>query len=78
MSNAEIISTACGMAGITEDVHTFAGWKKRGYTVKKGEHAALKLTIWKHTTKKNKDGEEETRMFMTPAHFFTESQVKAI
>lgn len=76
MTNAQIISSACILAGITEPVHTYAAWKAMGYTVKKGEHSVLKLSIWKHSTKKNKDGEEEAHMFMTPAHFFAASQVE--
>ena len=78
MTNAEIISTACMLEGITETVHTFVGWKERGYSVKKGERAALSLRIWKHQSRKNKVGEEESHMFMTTAHFFKESQVKKI
>ena len=79
MSNLEIISTECMMKGFNydgENLFTFQEWKKRGYSVKKGEKAFLQTSIWKHTTKKNKDGKEETRMFLTKASLFTMNQVQ--
>lgn len=67
---------------IPEDIHTFNGWKERGYAVKKGEKAIAKFTIWKHKSRKvtNEDGEEEetTNMFMKTAAFFKFSQVEKI
>ncbi|MFR5780456.1 MAG: hypothetical protein ACLUEK_00700 [Oscillospiraceae bacterium] len=30
--------------------HTFAEWKRMGYSVKKGQHAALTCQLWKYTT----------------------------
>lgn len=81
MTNAEIIAAAMELNGITEDAHTFAYWKKLGYIVKKGEHAAFKATIWKGKEKTVEvDGKEVTdlQMFMKTAHFFTRSQVEAM
>lgn len=81
MTNEEIIRTAKALNGITEEAHTFAKWKQLGYIVRKGEHAKFKATIWKHRTKKVEvDGEEQEqgRMFMKTASFFTASQVEAL
>ena len=81
MTNEEIIKAAKTLNGITEEAHTFARWKSLGFVVKKGEHAAFKATIWKHRTKKVEvDGEEQeqVRMFMKTASFFTASQVEAL
>jgi len=82
MTNAEIIYNSCILYGIAEVVHTYAGWKARGYQVKKGSKALFKAPIWKHTTKKTKteDGTETeaAKMFLTDAAFFGESQVEAI
>lgn len=64
-----------------EAIHTFNGWKERGYAVKKGEKAIAKFTIWKCKSKKveTEDGEEEhTNMFMKTAAFFKFSQVEKI
>jgi hypothetical protein len=63
-----------------EEIHTFAGWRDRGYIVKKGQHATAKIVIWKHTVKKaKKEGEEDTeKMFQKLAAFFTPAQVEAI
>lgn len=64
-----------------EAIHTFQGWKERGYSVKKGEKAIAKFPIWKHTSKKVEvDGEEEerTNMFMKTAAFFKFEQVERI
>ena len=34
--------------------HTFQGWKKRGYSVKKGEHALFRAELWRFTNKVSK------------------------
>ena len=36
MTNAEILITECALHNVTEAVDTFAGWKRKGYSVKKG------------------------------------------
>lgn len=60
-----------------EPIHTYAGWKERGYQVQKGQKAVAQFTIWKHVTKKGESEEDqpETRMFMKKASWFTFSQV---
>lgn len=79
---------------LPEAIHTFNGWKARGYQVKKGEKSSIKFPIWKHTTKKadtNTGNAEldkmnaqinqqggESRMFMKTAAFFTFAQVEPI
>ena len=82
MTNAEIIAKACHAAGIGEEVHTFAVWKKLGYSVRKGQKSTMTCAIWKHKTRTriNESGEDETvgRMFMTTAHFFGRSQVEPV
>lgn len=70
-----------------EEIHTFNGWKERGFKVKKGEHSAIKFPIWKYT-EKAKQPEEMTgnpledapvsNMFLKLSSFFTAAQVEAI
>lgn len=77
-----------------EEIHTFNGWKERGFSVKKGEKSKIKFSIWKYTTKKldtntesaelNKMNEQinqqggQSNMFMKTAAFFTAAQVQPI
>ena len=64
-----------------EPIHTFNGWKERGYCVKKGEKSKIKFPIWKHTSKTvEKDGKEEetNSMFTKISSFFTFDQVELI
>lgn len=65
-----------------EDIHTFQAWKKLGYCVKKGEKAVAQFHIWKCVSKEteNSEGmtEEQKRMFMKKASFFSASQVQAM
>lgn len=62
-----------------EEIHTYQAWKQLGYQVKKGQKAIAAFTIWKHTSKENKETDEkEDKMFMKNAHFFKPSQVEAI
>ena len=88
VKNVEIVAlatmelVAAGMISESEEIHTFAKWKSLGYAVKRGEKAVCKLSIWKHTTKQitleNGDTEEDSRMFMKQAAFFSTSQVEKI
>lgn len=85
MTNAEIVAlewallVGNGVISAKEEIHTFQKWKSLGYSVKRGEKAVTKLTIWKHTVKTDKEsGEEETAMFMKTAAFFSTSQVEKI
>ena len=63
-----------------EEIHTFMEWKRRGFSVKKGEKAITQFTIWKHVTKKAKEEneEDEEKMFMKQAFFFLSEQVEPI
>lgn len=65
-----------------EPIHTFQKWKSLGYSVKKGEKSDIKFPIWKHTSKKsiddNNEEKEETSMFMKMSAFFRFSQVEKI
>ena len=63
-----------------EPIHTYQAWKCLGYQVKRGQKAKASFLIWKHTVKKAKQeqGEDEEKMFMTKAFFFTFDQVEPI
>lgn len=97
MSNEEIITKSAISAGIFSEeeaaayimnglrlpIHTFAEWKNHGYMVKKGEHAALTVSIWKPKTQKKDEknveaNEENSGFFLTTAYLFTKQQVEAI
>lgn len=92
MTNAQIIALATAeliekgvlklVGGEPEEIHTFDGWKERGFSVRKGERSDIKITIWKHRTKKvkDKDGEEteKSSMFLKESAFFRRSQVDEI
>lgn len=99
MTNEQIIANSAVAAGIfTQEeaeayfshglrlpIHTFAEWKNHGYMVKKSEHAALTVSIWKPKTRKKKDEknveadkEENSGFFLTTAYLFTKQQVEAI
>lgn len=82
MTNVEIIEKYKKLNNIPENTAllTFMEWKKRGYNVKKGEHAKYKISVWKCDKKKrtDEDGKEyETeQLFMTIGNFFTIDQVE--
>lgn len=63
-----------------ETIHTFQAWKSRGFSVKKGEKAVAQFYIWKCVSKQIQDSdgmtEEQKRMFMKKASFFSASQVQ--
>ena len=65
-----------------EAIHTFQKWKAKGFCVKKGEKAVAQFYIWKCVAKEteNSEGmtEEQKRMFMKKASFFSASQVMAL
>ena len=68
--------------------HTFAEWKRTGYSVKKGQHAAITCQLWKYTDKPGKaareaaeaDGkdapETDPHFYRTTAHLFHALQVE--
>lgn len=72
---------------LPEEIHTFNGWKKRGYCVKKGEHSTIKFAIWKYTEKAKAPEEltgnpiedaPKTNMFLKMSAFFTAAQVEPL
>lgn len=96
MTNLQIITNAAVSANIftaeeaeaiiksghSLPLHTFTEWKRMGFSVKKGEHARLKVEIWKKSTKKQQteDGEEidNGRFYRKLSHFFTLDQVEKV
>lgn len=42
-----------------ETFHTFQEWKRLGYSVKKGEHAAITAFLWKYKERRSKATDEE-------------------
>lgn len=68
--------------------HTFAEWKKLGYSVKKGQHAALVCNLWKYTEKPGKAArdaaaaagedapESDPHFYMAKSHLFNRLQVE--
>lgn len=43
---------------LTDAFHTFQEWKRLGYSVRKGEHAALVAYLWKYSNRPTKDQRE--------------------
>lgn len=79
MTNKEIIVGEMVLNGISEEVDTFQGWKRKGYCVTKGSKNLFQTKIWKPCKVKNpKDGEKEKQLLMVKASFFGKSQVKKI
>ena len=63
----------------TEPIHTYAAWKELGYQVQKGQKAVAQVHVWKYTSKKNEETDEEkSHIFMKKASFFSRSQVEPI
>ena len=82
MSNKEIVFNEAMMRGFEytgENLFTFQEWKKRGYSVIKGQKAFISTNLWKPVVKKDKEtGKTENIMIMTKASLFTSEQVKKI
>lgn len=95
MTNFNIIANSAVEAGIftkeqVEEIigngfclplHTFAEWKRMGYSVKKGEKARMTCRIWKYTEKEVEQKEENqedaySHYFLAKAFFFTSEQVE--
>lgn len=92
MTNAQIIIEAMILAELDPmeiEVDTFAGWKRRGFSVKKGEKAVFKTKIWKPCKFKPEElgegvevpkDEEQTvnkkKLVLVNASFFTDEQVE--
>lgn len=89
MTNLAIIEMEKSLAGITEECHTYIGWKRRGYKVNPGQKAVIVTRLWKRFTGRNPKGyvdetddvvdEKNTKSFYTvKAFLFKESQVSKI
>lgn len=74
MEEIELIKT--GKMREDEEIHTFHGWKARGYSIRRGEKAIAKFPIWKSVVKKTDDGDTEDRMIMKTSCWFSTSQVE--
>lgn len=82
---AEDIFTAVLAA---EKFHTFAEWKRMGYSVTKGQHASITCQLWKHTDKPGKATREaaakagedapeiDPHFYLATAHLFHALQVE--
>lgn len=69
------------------EIHTYQGWKSRGYQVKKGEKCKAKFPVWVPCKgKKNQDAEEapdvteggKIKMRLKTSFWFSPSQVEPI
>lgn len=83
MNNATLILYYKAMNNIPleEEIHTFAEWKRLGFSVKKGEKAKYKIAIWNKSTKNKKEDEEQednSYFYTKVAAFFNMDQVKLI
>lgn len=60
-------------------LHTYQEWKRMGYQVKQGEHAALSVVLWKYRSQKVEIEGRETETgdcYRALAHLFTADQVE--
>ena len=82
ISNAEIIHNECILAGLDPDKEylTFAQWKFRGMSVKKGEHAVIKTGLWTPCKASRKElaenPEAKARCYLKTSFLFTREQVE--
>lgn len=84
MNNATLIlqAKAANNIPLDEELHTFAEWKRLGFSVKKGEKARCKIAIWNKSIKSKKDDDEESSQeddsyfYTKVAAFFTRNQVQ--
>lgn len=44
---------------LPKEIHTFKGWRNKGYTVKRGEKSLLQFPVWVKTKPKKKKADEE-------------------
>lgn len=85
ITNTEIIIGAmlelleAGLIQPGEEIHTFAKWKSLGYSIKAGEKAIKRFSIWKCTYKTRTDEAgnetEQKKMFLKESCFFASHQV---
>ena len=73
-------------AGMRLPLHTYAQWAALGYQVKRGEHAVLKMRLWKYKNRRQNVQDEDTvdapesrdDFFLTTANLFHISQVERV
>lgn len=71
------------VAGLEIPLHTFQGWKERGYKIKKGS-TGIETKLWKKKNSKkvtdNTSSSEEAseNFYLCKSYLFTESQVEPI
>ena len=85
ITNTEIIIGAmlelleAGLIQPGEEIHTFAKWKEKGYSIKAGEKAIKRFSIWKciYKTRTDEAGNEteQKKMFLKESCFFASHQV---
>lgn len=81
ITNKQIISLYKAENGIPESTPllTYGAWRERGYQVKRGEHARHKVTLYKHKSIKDADGQEaKSCMFLKTCCLFLPDQVEKI
>lgn len=73
---------------VSAQFHTFAEWKRMGYSVKKGQHAALVCNLWQYTDKPGKAArdaaasagkdapETDPHFYRTKSYLFFRAQVE--
>ena len=76
MTNVQIIETEKALNGLQLlEVDTYAGWKARGFQVKRGQHATFSTKIWKPVKDKETGAK---KMILVTGHFFTMEQVERV
>lgn len=82
MTNQAIMAAYKVAHNIPEDtpLYTYAVWKQKGYTVKKGEHAKHRVTMHKYTPGgvDSEGNVKSARCFGKTMHLFEFSQVEKI
>jgi len=82
ISNAEIIATEATLAGLDPEAEylTFAQWKFRGYSVKKGSKAVIKTGLWTPCKASKAEMAEnpnaKAKCYLKTSHLFTREQVE--
>ena len=62
-----------------EPIYTLQEWRKRGYKVKKGEHALAAIEIWipkKKNENTSESREEKEKFIKKKSYFFKQEQVE--
>ena len=62
-----------------EVIHTYSGWKHRGFQVRKGQRAVARFPIWHHSGKVDEEtGIESGACYQKMASWFTAEQVERV